>query len=436
MGLGQNYTMKLKYAYLLLLAALFLHCSATANKEAKFANIGSSDDNSGSSGGQSSGTGGTGGGGGTGGSGGTPNPCGADGNDTIDCASAVAVNGSVNGQISSDTDLDFYKVVVTDTIGTYRFQVYDAATNICSLDSTLILYDSDKTTVLSSNNNASSIGSPVPDPCSAINGVFSQPGTFYLRVAGNATGSPKTGNYTLGVVFNSLSIAYPAGVQSHLKADETSGGMIDAKGYLNLTQYGTVGTTTGIFGKARGGNFSGSNYFTGGDSSKFNSVYFMVEFWMKTTSTGIQQYIIDNSYWYFNGSYSNFWGWQIVQTSTNTIQVGTGDGGSVLLKTASTNIADGNWHYVVVARINTTDPVKMRVYIDNVRQTSADNQYSYVSFNGSGFWVGRDFYYYTPEPYFGYIDDIVYWNSPPTTWNDVETAIASRWNGGNPKQYK
>lgn len=408
-------------------------CGVTANKDLKFTNIGGTENPT--TGNTSTATGTNGGTSGTN-NGGATNPCGSDGNDTIACATSISINGAINGQIASETDLDFYKVTISDTIGTYRFQVYDAATNICSLDSTLVLYDSDQTTVLSSNNNASAIGGPVPDPCSAINGVFSQNGTYYLRVAGNATGSPKTGNYTLGIVFTSMSITYPSGVQAHLKADETSGAMIDAKGYQNLTQYGTVGTTTGTFGTARGGNFSGSNYFRGGDPSKFNSVYFMVEFWMKTTSTGIQQYIIDNSYWYFNGSYSNFWGWEILQTTSNTIQIGTGDGGSVLLTAGTKNIADGNWHYVVVARINTTDPVKLRLYIDNVRQTSAETTYSYLSFNGSGFWVGRDFYYYTPEPYFGYIDDIVYWNTPPTTWNDVEAAISNRWNGGSPKQYR
>lgn len=131
----------------------------------------------------------------------TESPCPGDGNETPACATTILPATPVNSTISQDTDVDYYKIAISDTMGTYTILTYDGGTSICSLDTTLILYGTDGTTVLSSNDNASTISGPVPDPCSTINGVFSANGTYYVRVASSAIGSPRTGPYTLRVTF-------------------------------------------------------------------------------------------------------------------------------------------------------------------------------------------------------------------------------------------
>jgi len=131
----------------------------------------------------------------------TENPCPGDGNESAACATTITPGNAIHSTISQNVDVDYYKLTVSDTVGTYTFLTYDGGTSICSLDTTLILYGTDGTTVLSSNDNASTVSGPVPNPCSAINGVFSVTGTYYLRVASSAIGSPRTGPYTVRVTF-------------------------------------------------------------------------------------------------------------------------------------------------------------------------------------------------------------------------------------------
>lgn len=57
---------------------------------------------------------------------------------------------------------------------------------------------------------------------------------------------------------------------SYFKMDEVSGNLLDAHGSNDLTEHGTVGSTTGIINNARN-SFSGSNYFTHADNADLSA---------------------------------------------------------------------------------------------------------------------------------------------------------------------
>ena len=128
-----------------------------------------------------------------------PNPssCTGDGNNSVDCANKLSANVEINGQIGDENDEDWYKFEVPYP-GIYTILIYDEAENLCSVDTVLSLYDSDKTTLFSLNNDSSEISGPVPDPCSAIRGKINEAGTYFLKLRTYQAGSgPKSGMYTI-----------------------------------------------------------------------------------------------------------------------------------------------------------------------------------------------------------------------------------------------
>ncbi len=325
--------------------------------------------------------------------------------------------------------MDYYALTVTDTAGTYTFLTYDLATNICSLDTTLILLSTDGTTVLSSNDNASTVSGPVPNPCSTINGRFNSPGKYYIRVAGSGIGSPNTGNYTIRVTFNADYLSYPTGLTTHWKMDETTGGIADSRGTYPLTANGTTNSIAGYFGNARGPYHTASTNFRN-NNSVFATQYFLVEFWMKSADSFNLQGLVGNFAWGGSGSGT---GWSVlIQNPSLRLYLSNG---TTTVVTSTANVFDDQWHYVVVAKINTVDSVKVRMYVDGQSRSEATSTLSTLWQVNSFFTVGS--YYDNIDRYFrGYLDDVVFWANPPTTWAEVDQIVANRWNSGSPKYYK
>ena len=132
------------------------------------------------------------------------NVCVGDGNNKPECATKLSLGHPFHSQINIDTDVDFYSFDV-ESEGIYTILTYDQGENLCSLDTTLILYGSDGKTILSSNDDASDINAPVPDPCSAIRGVLRSNGVYFIRVKSSALGRHLVGDYTVKVSFDPVS---------------------------------------------------------------------------------------------------------------------------------------------------------------------------------------------------------------------------------------
>ena len=350
-----------------------------------------------------------------------------DGNNTLKCATTLSVGTILHSRLETNLDVDFYSIEVNDLEGTYTFLTFDQGINICSVDTTLILYDSDGRTVLSSNDNASTIDGPVPDPCSALNGRFSRSDTYYLLIRSSNTGTPKVGDYSVSLSFDADYIDLPSGVLSYWRLDNEGDGVLDHAGNHNLT--GSVASTDGYFSQARG-PFLRDNYFRVGHDD-FAQKYFIAEVWFKT-GRSVEQYIVGN----VSGSANRGgWGWQI-RFNLNKLRWSFCSSYSCHNSSSNTNVNDDNWHYAVLALINTSHDTKVRLYLDGVHQTNADYNATNTDMRPrSSIVIGRRRDH--ASRYFrGAIDDVVFWNNPPRTWSEVDQIVANRWNNGSPKYYK
>lgn len=364
--------------------------------------------------------------------------CEGDGDDNISCATPLNLGKPIHSTISIESDVDYYSFSVLDKEGTYSFLIFDQAANLCNIDSILILYKKDGTTVLSANNDASSVNGPVPDPCSSIDVTFPSMGKYYLRVSTSNLNLPKTGPYSIQAFFTPDYIARPAGILTHWTLDAGNGGATDSMGRLDLTRYGTLlPAATGIFNLGRG-PFSFSNYYYAfkQDNLQFlRKQYFIAEVWFKTSSTATQG-IIGNYY------YNTGWGLEILSSDRKlrwTLGKGYCNPTCYYTGSSGATVTDGQWHYAVLARINTNESTNTRLYLDGVRQANGD-------FWVSNFTTDKDIYIgklrgsasaiTSTYSFSGVLDDILFWHNPPTTWAEVNKIVANRWSSGSPKYYK
>jgi len=145
-------------------------------------------------------------------------------------------------------------------------------------------------------------------------------------------------------------MAFPTGLDSYWKLDESSGNAADFVGSNTLTN---ANVTYGAGKINNAAVFNGSNATLTGTT--YNSYPFTVSCWVKTSTTGNDAALIGN----YVASSFNGWSLRIVSTGILFWAYVTG-ARYTSYTTPSNSISDGNWHHVV----GVLDSSGASVYID------------------------------------------------------------------------
>lgn len=219
-------------------------------------------------------------------------------------------------------------------------------------------------------------------------------------------------------------ISFPQYVHSYWKMDATSGGEVNYRttsGY-DLSQSGSISSSSGVISNSRG-TYSDSNFFewsSGGSSSTvYDTNNFIFEFWFKhnTTSGAICGKSGGSSGWWVDltGGVLTFVLWGITGIA------------------AASAYNDNNWHYCVVGCRNSSGANEARMYVDNVSVGTPQTGATWTKDTGN-LMVGKRSSV-TTAAFNGYLDEIAYWNTVPSTWTEIESIILQRWNNGIGKSY-
>ena len=211
----------------------------------------------------------------------------------------------------------------------------------------------------------------------------------------------------------------PSQVKAYWKMDEASGDLIDYLGFHNLTQVGTVASTTGKIGNARS-TFSDSNYFRKSSHADFNTPLWAMSGWFYNTGP----------YYDFmfgigpSSSQTPYRG--LVMLGNTTLQ---GMGNGVLSCESLGAVSLNTWHHFFIGTRATSGAGETRLYIDGVVQTSFSGM-STLS-GSSDFTIGtavRSSNY----GWRGHLDDMAYWDltGTPYTWVQLEDYIKRLYAGG------
>lgn len=215
-------------------------------------------------------------------------------------------------------------------------------------------------------------------------------------------------------------------IHSHWKMNATGNehNARQASGIYDLTMVGTVPSTTGKLGLARG-VFSAANHFrwaAGGSSATvYDTQLFAVEAWIKTATSGAIQVIIQK------GNGTTGWQFQVNTTGTIFMQV---DGTAIV--TSASSVGTNTWTHVFFAKLsNGTNDT--RIYINGSLNAQATDG-STFGVSTADLAVGYDItdsnYAFT-----GLIDSVAYWSTLPSTWTEIESIISKRYNKGQGKEY-
>jgi subtilisin family serine protease len=126
-------------------------------------------------------------------------PMETEGNDSGDDADFLLLGGYTDGELASATDQDFYRVLIPEA-GTYTFETlgWGGACGLAAQANTRLALLGESGSPLASSGDVDHAGY---DYCSAIT-TFAQPGTYLLRVEGEASvdfrnGDQRTGYYRI-----------------------------------------------------------------------------------------------------------------------------------------------------------------------------------------------------------------------------------------------
>lgn len=212
----------------------------------------------------------------------------------------------------------------------------------------------------------------------------------HKAVSGNTQTSPFTtpGNYTIsdsdkleitgGVAkLKDSGDSYPTNVLGHWKLNESSG-----PSAADSTGNGHTGTLVNmedgdwVAGKLNNGlifDSAGNEYINAGTSTDFEfetTDAFSVEFWLKTTETASNAFLISR-----NQASSPNRGWTITLGNTGTGLVAfvmKDDNDDFIKRIGDTNIADDAWHHVLVTYDGSANRSGINIYIDGALETIAD----------------------------------------------------------------
>jgi hypothetical protein len=224
------------------------------------------------------------------------------------------------------------------------------------------------------------------------------------------------------VMARNTGISYPSYVHSHWKMNQASGNEPNWRttgGTYDLTQVGVVPSTSGKLNLSRG-VFSASNYFQG-DATAYSEQVFAVDFWFKTSVTGVAQTIFEKS----DASYTK----RININSSNQMVISLG--GLSLTDISGTTITDGNWHHAFICNISTSGANNRRIYIDG----SLRAQDTGTTFTVSTSQIRIGLTYSSLSPFQGNIDSFAYLSTVPATWTEAEIIIAQRYAAGVGREY-
>lgn len=226
----------------------------------------------------------------------------------------------------------------------------------------------------------------------------------------------------------------PPYIHSEWPFDEVSGNALNVlqpSGSFNLTQAGSVGAATGLYGGARGPT-SGTDYFnwpaSGSNATVYDSQTFIIEGWFKNSSApaGVDWTLANK-----RSTNPSFPGWYL-SGDTSTAFIHFNINNTFITSDSNTIPWDGQWHYIVCGQIATSGANNQRMYFDNVLQTSQNVGQTLLGASNNLYFgtdnLGNSFNG-------GFLEDWAYWNTVPATWLDVENIINTRWNGGAGSYY-
>jgi len=258
---------------------------------------------------------------------------------------------------------------------------------------------------------------------------------FYYDLFNTSTETPSLMQATpTTLIAHEDSLPYPSYAHSHWTMNNTGGepNQIQSTGY-DLAEGGTAPTTSGIINKARG-PFTSSNYLGWESSASSSTVYdtnnFMIELWFKCASvTSSNETFVGKSNSAFTG------GWSIRATSaTKKINF---RGGGVDFDIASNNAIDDNaWHHILCSCRASSGSNEVRMFIDGVQQTATATGAVWGKTTVDFIVGATDQIGAANSPALDtVIDDVVYYSSVPTTWDEIEEIVTARYNNGLAKKY-
>lgn len=220
-------------------------------------------------------------------------------------------------------------------------------------------------------------------------------------------------------------IPIPAEIKAYWKFDQATGNVTDVVGGLNLVEQGTVPSTTGVFGTARG-KYSTSNYFKAPANASFQKVLFACEGFVNiSSSSGAEQKILHNidiDGWTISYGITGYYSDKLTFNIYRVISIA-----------AAGSLAAG-WHHWGALNHAISGTNECRLYIDGAiaAQTTGRN---FTPNTATYPWVGRN--NSAEHPQNGYNDDMAIWDLTGTglTADQIGAIWAQRWNGGNPRQY-
>ncbi len=114
-------------------------------------------------------------------------------NKMIDCATDLAIDGTTGpaDSLASTSDVAWFRFQA-DGSATYRVRTYNGTTGSCDVDTNIQLYDKFGRSVVKSNNNCSTGGGGVPDPCSCLSADLTPNpvNSFYFIKVTSRSGDP------------------------------------------------------------------------------------------------------------------------------------------------------------------------------------------------------------------------------------------------------
>jgi hypothetical protein len=243
--------------------------------------------------------------------------------------------------------------------------------------------------------------------------------TFY------GTDTQGTPSAVVPIVPGSLSVS--AGMLTDLEAyyhmDEASGARVDSSGSgLDLTENGTVGSTTGIISNAADIPGTAGNYFNrpGDDAALDIGVGLApcaVQAWVNVDATGSQYFVASKGV-------TGVDGWQLTILADGSVRFGW-PGAAIFTTGAGLITAGAGWQHI----LGTSDGATTHVYIDGVQQASGTTVASLGS--TAAFWVGarNDNAFHLD----GQLDEVAIW-SRYITPSEVEALYNANSSGGAGKE--
>jgi len=243
--------------------------------------------------------------------------------------------------------------------------------------------------------------------------------SVYLKyIAGNKTATAIERLIPSELIIHDDTVPYLPETFSHYKLNDKTGPAVDALGYRDIPEQGTVGYIGGPMRDISRGPYTyTTNYFrsTGTFSgSAYDTLYPVIEGWFKCGPTGSDQTIFSK---YWSGGY----GWIANVSAANKMQIYLG--ASTITSVA--DYTDNEWHYFFFAQLAVSGTDKRRLYVDDTVVSASGVNFS---FTGSYLEIGARYGGINPMTA-GYVGECTF-GSGLTSWDGIDEYVAKRFNNG------